>query len=668
MRLKLILIFLLFTSPLFAQPRYETGQRIGYVFNREPLVKVPFAQLPLGAIEPQGWILEQLNRQATGLTGNLDKVYTRVVGPRNGWLGGDGDGWERGPYWIDGLLPLAYLLDDEVLIAKVQPWIEWSIANQTAEGYFGPVPFDQKPPDEPGLQKTRRRDWWPKMVMLKIMQQHYMATGDDRVIDLLTRYFRYQLENLPSTPLDTWSFWANRRGGDNMMVVYWLYNLTGDEFLLDLAQILNDQTYPYTDMFLKGDVLSSMFQFHCVNLAQGFKQPAIYYQQDPHPRHVEALKKGFADLYKYHGQPQGMYGGDEPLHGQGTTQGSELCSTVEMMFSLENMLQIFGDPAYADHLERVAYNSLPTQIDDQFTTKQYYQQPNQVRITWGDHNFHTDNPHRLVYGTTTGYPCCTTNMHQGWPKLVNNLWYASLDSGLAALMYAPCEVNALVADGKQVTITEKTRYPFENTVRFEIQAGEPVAFPLHLRIPGWCHKAVISVNGETWDSPKAGQIIKIDRIWSNNDEVELLLPMQIAIERYYKDAASIVRGPLVYALKIDEHWKYTESAEHPPGYYQVLATSPWNYGLDETVIKDPEKGFEVMENPAVSDYPWTLDDAPIALKTTGVRIDEWQLYNAMAGPIPVSPVRDLEKVPRESITLIPYGCTTLRISEFPVVR
>jgi hypothetical protein len=156
-----------------------------YLQNRAPLVQKPYLQLPLGSIHPDGWMLEQLHLMREGLTGNLDREYARVVGSRNGWLGGDGDGWERGPYWLDGLVPLAFLLDDPELREKIKPWIEWTLNSQTEEGYFGPVPFDTEPEPEPGIQKTRRRDWWPKMVMLKVLQQYYSATRDQRVIELM---------------------------------------------------------------------------------------------------------------------------------------------------------------------------------------------------------------------------------------------------------------------------------------------------------------------------------------------------------------------------------------------------------------------------------------------------------------------------------------------------
>ena len=75
------------------------------------------------------------------------------------------------------------------------------------------------------------------MVMLKIMQQYYSATGDERVIDFMSRYFRYQLATLPSTPLGRWTFWAEYREGDNLQAVYWLYNITGERFLLELGEL-----------------------------------------------------------------------------------------------------------------------------------------------------------------------------------------------------------------------------------------------------------------------------------------------------------------------------------------------------------------------------------------------------------------------------------------------
>lgn len=260
-----------------------------YANNRAPLREKPFVKLPLGAIRAEGWLRDQLQRQADGLTGHLDSVYPEVMGPRNGWLGGDGDVWERGPYWIDGLLPLAYILDDGQLKAKVQPWVEWALQSQREDGYFGPA---QDYPYEAGLQRDNSADWWPRMVVLKILQQYYSATGDRRVVDFMTRYFRYQLETLPEKPLGHWTFWARYRVCDNLQAVYWLYNLTGDGFLLELGDLLHSQGHDFTRMFLRSDDLKRFGSIHCVNLAQGLKEPVILLPAASRPGVYRRREKG----------------------------------------------------------------------------------------------------------------------------------------------------------------------------------------------------------------------------------------------------------------------------------------------------------------------------------------------------------------------------------------
>ena len=710
-------IFLLLSVLFFTSCTEQFKQADSpYLQNRSPLVPKAFIELPLGTIKPEGWLLQQLQLMKEGMTGHLDEWYPSVVGERNGWLGGDGDGWERGVYWVDGLVPLAWLLDDDKLKAKAMPWIEWALGSQTEEGYFGPVPFETVPDPEPGLQKTMRRDWWPKMVMLKVLQQYYEVSGDERVIELILNYFRFQLRELPNTPLDQWTFWANRRGGDNLMMVYWLYNRTGDPFLLELGDLIHEQTFPWTEIFLneecyQGPELDHLYpyntqnrypfdkelisrlctkqiqSFHCVNLAQGIKEPMIRFQHDPDPAHREAVAKAMKDMILYHGQPQGMYGGDEPMHGREPTQGIELCSVVELMYSLEKMIAISGNLEFMDHLEKIAYNALPTQVTDDFSSRQYFQQANQVMLTRHRHNFYEEDHHGhtdLCYGLLTGYPCCTCNLHQGWPKLVTHLWYASADGGLAAVMYGPCSLTATVSGGAEVSIREETNYPFEERIRFHISTAGQVDFPLYLRIPGWCSEPDVTINGERVDFTVNDGMVVLDRTWQEGDLVELQLPMSVRLNRWVENAVSVERGPLVYVLKIREEWSEVENEDRWGDYREVRPMDPWNYGLLESAILDPENGFEFInlseegswdsgESREQADrqgiYPWTLENAPVALRTLGKIIPDWTLYRDMAGPLPHSlPLKHLlDKAPDE-ITLIPYGCSTLRITEFPVVR
>lgn len=690
----------------------EQSKESPYSPNRSPLVPNAYIELPLGAVKPEGWLLQQLVLMKEGMTGHLDEWYPSVVGERNGWLGGDGDGWERGPYWLDGLVPLAWLLDDDSLKAKAMPWIEWALSSQTPEGYFGPVPFEVEPEPEPGLQKSRRRDWWPKMVMLKVLKQFYEVSGDERVTDLMLNYFRYQLKQLPETPLDHWSFWANRRGGDNLMLVLWLYNKTGEPFLLDLADLIYEQTFPWKTVFLndscyRGPSLEHLYpyntgnrypfdpeligrlctrqlqSFHCVNFAQGVKTPLIRYQQDPDPELLKATKRALSDIAEFHGQPQGMYGGDEPLHGRDPTQGIELCSVVELMYSLEKMIAISGDREMMDQLEKIAYNALPTQVNDAFTARQYFQQANQVMLTRERHNFYEEDHHGhtdLCYGLLTGYPCCTCNLHQGWPKLVKHLWYATPEGGLAAVVYGPCRLTAKVAGGVEVQIVEKTSYPFEEEIHFHLYMDREASFPLLLRIPGWCSRPEIRVNGKPAEWEPGDGMAVIERSWKSGDEVQLILPMEVRLSRWVENAVSVQRGPLSYALKIREEWTRVENSDRWGEFQEVRPLDPWNYGLTESAVNEPSTGFQVIihgqyatgtaENrKQIPPYPWSLEGAPVLLKTTGKQIPDWTLYRGMAGPLPHSlPLKHLEGVEPDEITMIPYGCSTLRITEFPVVR
>lgn len=668
--MKRLIIMALSAAALFscASPQTEEGL---YQNNRSPLVHKPYMELPLGAVKPDGWLRDQLLRQASGMTGHLDQIVPNIMGDRNGWLGGDGDKWERGPYWIDGLVPLAYILDDQTLKDKAQRWIEWTLSSQQENGFFGP---SEDLPNVDGLQRDRTHDWWPRIVVLKFLQQYYDATGDPRVISFMTNYFRYQLERLPEEPLGQWSYWAVERGADNIMVVYWLYNITGDAFLLDLGKLLAQQTAPWKDRLSDHSTLFTRYALHCVNLAQGFKAPVIEYQGNGDKSYVDAVITGYEDLMKQLGWPNGMYGSDELLHSGSPTQGSEFCSAVELMFSLERMIEITGRTDLADWLEKVAYNALPTQATDAFDARQYYQQLNQVEVSRQMRNFMTSyNGTEGTFGPLTGFPCCTANMHQGWPKFVRDLWFASADSGLAAMYYGPCTVTAKVADGTVVTISESGGYPFSEAVQFRIEAlSSPAVFPLHLRVPGWCETGTVKVNGVEVASAAGGETLVVNREWSQDDQIELVLPLEIKVTRWYENSAAIERGPLVFALKMKENWTKVANdgkfgTRYGDWYYEVHSKDAWNFALlREDVEGDaPKQAFTLEEMPTDA-YPWNVENAPLQIKARARMMNDWKPYGGSTGPLPYSDQYQADLGPVQEITLIPYGCTTLRITEFPV--
>jgi hypothetical protein len=419
--------------------------------------------------------------------------------------------------------------------------------------------------------------------------------------------------------------------------------------------------------------VSQIGGIHTVNFAQGLKQPIIRYQKDDDPTYIATAKKALHDIEKYHGQPQGMYGGDEPLHGTDPVQGIEFCSISEKMFSLESMVKITGDMQFADLLERIAYNALPTQASDGFTSRQYFQAANQVELTDRLETSYEAENHKntdFVFGTLTGYPCCTTNMHQSWPKFVQNLFYATEDKGVAALQYAPSSVRMRVADNVELRIQETTGYPFRETIHFKMELPNPTSFPFHLRIPTWTTNPRIKVNGKPVPVTSKNGIAILNREWKDGDQIELTLPMALKATQWYAKSSAIERGPLVYALGIEGQHRKKDRSDGYGEFTEVYPTQAWNFALLSSELDGLSNSVEVIEMDWDGSYPWNLNQAPIRLRIKAVPIPQWKLVQGA----PVFPHLNggkrnssLDKK-SEEITLVPYGCTTLRITEFPVIE
>ena len=625
-----------------------------------PEMSFAYQEFPLGSIKPQGWLKEQLILQRDNVSANLDETYPEVMGASNGWLGGDGDQWERGPYWIDGLLPLAYVLDDGSLKEKVKPWVEWALTSQREDGNFGPTK-DYTP--VPGIQRTNSLDWWPRMVVLKILQQHYNATQDQRVIPFLEKYFHYQLSALKDTPINHWTFWAGFRHGDEMVVLLWLYNITKDPKLLELADLLHEQGFDFVRYFNE-EGISSPGSIHCVNLIQGMKEPMVYWSYKKDGQLVEATDKFFNDYNRFIGYPSGMFGGDESLRDNEPTRGSELCSAVEFMYSLEELIKISGSTSYADHLERIAFNALPAQMSKDYKLHQYFQQANQISISMGDHNFSSPKEGTAnLMGFLTGYPCCLSNLHQGWPKFTQNLWLRSTTGGIAAMIYAPSVLETDI-DGAHVVITEDTLYPKSDEIVLSIKADKQIRFPLTLRIPSWTEGPSITINGEEQKDVIPGETYTVDRVWGGTDTLRLRFPMKVFVSRWYENSAAIERGPLVYALDVKGKWEKkvnTSEGRYGQEYWEVTAISPWNYSLVHADLANPAESFQYQEDGSIL--------------ARAARIPVWTETDGNAGPMPYSPIERYGTYMNytknhglvETIRLVPYAETTLRISEFPVV-
>ena len=627
-----------------------------YVSNRSPLLPSPLVKLPIGNIEPKGWLLSQLELMRDGFTGHLPEL-SKFLKSDSGWLTLEGRGWEEMPYWLKGFGDLGYVLKDPKIIEQTKKWLDAVLSSQQADGYFGPP------------ENKKDKDLWPNMVVLFTLQSLYEATGDERVIPFMTRYFRYQY-NLPEEDLLPGS-WQKLRGGDNLESVYWLYNRTGEKFLLELGQRLYERTSDWTSPLLSPERdknwKPSSF-YHGVNITMGFRQPGVFYQQSKDKKHIEAVERNYRMVMDEYGQqPGGMFGADENIRPGyiDPRYAAETCSMVEFMYSDESLLKITGTTRYAERCEEIAFNSFPASMTADLKALHYLTAPNLISCdSSGEHDY--QNKGTMVSYDPWRYRCCQHNVAFGWPYYAEHLWLATPDNGLAAILYAPSQVTAKVGNGFEVRISEDTWYPFGDFIEFTIRLDNPVSFPLYLRIPEWIEQAKILINGKQAKAElKPGHYAVIEREWKNADQVRLELPMEIKIKTWEKaaNAVSVKRGPLWYSLKIgEEHKRYGGTDEWPA--WEILPTTPWNYGL----IVDPnhpEDSITLLSQKPPAFQPFTPEAAPILLQAKAKRIPQWTAEGRMVGKVPQSPVKSDEPV--EKIILIPMGCARLRIASFPTI-
>lgn len=645
------------------------GRGALYVSNREPLLASPMVKLPVGSIVPKGWLRHQLELERDGMVGHLAEISQWCKYEGNAWVTPEGkghSGWEELPYWLKGYGDLGYVLHDENIIKETKRWIDATIATQREDGYFGPRSSLTSLQGKPDL--------WPNMLMLNVMQSWYEYSHDERVIPFMTKYFKWEM-NVPEADFLV-GYWPHIRGGDNLESIYWLYNRTGERWLLELADKVHRRTANWT-----GGVIN----WHGVNISQGFREPATYYMQSGDKKFLEATENNYSAVMNQYGQfPGGMFGADENARKgyDDPRQGAETCSMVEFMHSFEMLTKITGNPTWADRCEDVAFNSLPAAMTPDLKALHYLTCANMVQLDKNNKAPGIENSGTMLsFSPFAVYRCCQHNVSHGWPFYAEELWLATSDGGLCASMYAACEVTAKVGDGTTVKIEETTDYPFSDEIKFKVSTPKPVRFKLYLRLPAWCSDPSTSmgVGVDSWQGLRHACYKVEDREWKDGDILALHLPMQANIRKWEKNksAVSVDYGPLTFSLKIDEKWtRYGGSEKWPEN--EVHATTAWNYGL---VIdaKNPASSIEILrkENAArpaatvgdptvVTENPFTPDTAPITLRANAKKIPNWkQDATGLIARIQQSPVRSAE--PTETVTLIPMGAARLRISSFPTI-
>lgn len=595
------------------------------------------------------------------MSGHLDEFWPDVG--QSQWFGGQAEGWERAPYWLDGVIPLAWILDDAALKAKVTRHIEYIVAHQREDGWFSPYPLDAV---------SKRYDLWAVLLADKMLAQYHEATGDERVLKAVERSLRAMRDGMDRTPLYNW---GSYRWFEGLISVFYVYEKTGEAWLLDLGRKLRAQGFNYAEFYRGEDITvptprRGLWKWgkHVVNTGMAAKAGALSWRLDRREadRAFHAQMIGILD--RYHGQVTGMFTGDECLAGKNPLQGTELCAVVEFLFSLEILASVFGEPAIGDRLERVAFNALSAPFKPDMWAHQYDQQVNQAQCTINpDHMWTTNGPESNLYGLEPNYGCCTSNMHQGWPKFCSHLWMKTPGEGIAAIAYAP-SLARFQSRGMPVEVALESDYPFRETLKISVKTERAVHFPLVLRVPAWAEGAALQLAGQPRTRLKPGTFHRIEREWAGTVTLDLRFPMKAKITSRYNEAIAIERGPLVYSLSPEETWTRVNAdkpyRELPHGDFEVRPATPWNYGL---LIdpKNPEASLRFEEKP-VGARPFSPEGAGMAARVRGRLLKNWRLAHGWAAEI--APELQESSEPLQELTLIPYGCTNIRITEFPRLK
>ncbi len=617
-----------------------------------PLKDLKLTPYTAKELKPSGWLRRQLQIQAAGLSGHLDEIWPDVRDSR--WIGGNRDGWERFPYWLDGFIPLAYLLDDDELKVRAERYVDRILEAQCDDGWICPC----------AEQDRWNYDVWVVFLICKVLALYCDCTGNAekgrRAQNALSRALKNLSRQLERKTLFDW---GSARWFEALVPIFWLYDRTQEQWLIELAEKLQVQGMDYRKLFehFRLDQPQEKgrwnFMTHVVNHAMALKAiPLADRMEEGNTDANVFAKRQLWLLQHFHGMPTGHFTGDECLSGNSAIQGSELCSVVEAMFSYEQLLSLTGDAFWGDILESVAFNAFPAALSADMWTHQYDQQTNQVQcsILPQEHIiFRTNGADANLFGLEPHFGCCTANFHQGWPKLALSA-FMQTSRGIASTVLVPSKLQTRVGRA-EVTVTLDTLYPFRDTLTFRVFASSPVAFDLDIRIPGFADSAQV-------DGVRAcpGAFFTVSRVWEGEQTAEVQLSCSPCFLPRPNDLVCVRRGVLVYALPIDgetvmhEYVRDGVERKFPYCDYEIFPRSAWNYAY----VSD---ALQYEEHP-LQDFPFG-PDAPVSLTAQVTEID-WPMEYGVCTAVPAG------RIPRSAprtIRLIPYGCTQLRMTEMPLL-
>ena len=593
-------------------------------------------------IKPEGWLKRQLQIQAEGLSGHLDQIWPDVRD--SGWLGGERNDWERGPYWLDGFIPMAYLLEDEALIGRAKRYIDAILAGQKPDGWICPCSEEDR----------AHYDTWTVYLITKVLVLYYDCSGDERIPQVVYRVLKNYYELLESGKIHLHS-WGKARWFECFIAIRFIYERYPEEWLLRLAKILKEQGTDYNKLteYWKRPLNKWTWETHIVNMSMMLKAEAVSHELLGN-EYTDEAEKLRTILDEYNGTPVGLFTGDECLSGRSPIQGTELCAAVDMMYSYELLYAHTGDSKWAERLEVVAFNALPATISDDMWTHQYDQMSNQIACQRfpGKSLFRTNDSEAHLFGLEPHYGCCTANFSQGWPKLACSAFMHQGDTVMNAVP-VPAELKT-----EDLTVLLETNYPFENSFRYTLSANR--AFTFKIRIPGFARN--LQVNGQTAEN--CGELTFEVRAGEEKVITVSFDTVPYMEKRPYdiytaKCGSLVFYVPVAYEKKMYEYERNGVERKFPYCDYEYIPRSDWNYAYADTAL--------ALEYCNVSNIPFSSENPPVVIRANVRRIN-WGLedgYETVCAKVPESraPISD-----RQEILLYPYGCAKLRMTEIPLLN
>ena len=607
-------------------------------------------------ITPKGWLLEFLQRQKTGLTGHpeaLSYPYNTCLWageiPRNGNYGQDWWRYEQTAYYTDGLLRLGYLLDDEELITKGEQGIKYTMAHPQSSGRLGSSVISSL---------------WPQVVFWRAMKAYADVHGSPATLKTALRRNYNSMTNSDLT--------KGHRHILNLEGLLWLYGETGTKSLLTKAE--NAYKTGGFDFDASAAGSPEFTHLHGVTYCEMLKLPLLLYAYTGNEEYLRIALNAERKLERDHLLPDGVPSSAEYTLGHDIDIAHETCDIADYTWSLGYFLAVTGETEWADRIERAIFNAAPGAVTKNFDALQYFSSVNQVICTGtSDNNSFKRGLTWMAYRPTHETECCAGNVHRMMPNFASRLWMRRADEAIVAAMYAPSEVDFKVGD-TPCHITEDTYYPFSGDITFRFSMPEGKRFPFVFRIPGWCKSHSLTVNGEEalpQGESKEGTFVTLERDWKDGDVVKLALTMTPKVAQAADGQGKYVEcGPLLMAYPVpatvtEDTNTYSNMNGKVPGdgykCWSMTPKEPFGFAINTDAETLP---LVVDQEKLTRAYPFDPDGTPWRIELP-VRPFSWTLEAGRYNPVLPASEYITPTGEQRSISLVPYGATTLRVSVFP---